>query len=249
MSDHSHLPAWREQSLGRRLFLQVSVASAASVALVVAGCGDSSTPTPATNPNQIVLPQGNQGLLYYAYMLALAQATTYQKVVDAPPSDLPTAERRIFADLRDHAVVHRETLRYLIDATRANTIFPTDFTFNFPSLTSRAGVLAAAQQIEDLVAAAYPVILPLFNNVNTYKRTLLLKMSTVQARHAATVRDLLTPGGFASSAVVDGTGQLITQTPTAVLAALAPFVTPYVVSITCPDTAPGSDPGLCTANG
>ena len=79
MSDHSYLPAWREQSLGRRLFLQVSAASAASAALVVAGCSPSATPTPAV-VNQIALPQGNQGLLYYAYLLAVAQATTYQKV-------------------------------------------------------------------------------------------------------------------------------------------------------------------------
>ena len=251
MSDHSNLPARREPSLGRRLFLQVSAASAASAALVVAGCGDSSTPTPAVNTNQLALPQGNQGVLYYAYLLALAQTTTYQKVMDSPPSDLTAAERNIFADLRDHAVVHRESLRYLLDPTRANAIFPSNFAFSLTpfTLTSRAGVLAAAQQLEDLVAAAYPVIIPLFSNSNTYTRTLLLKISSVQARHAATVRDLLTPGGFASSAVVDANGQLITKTPTAVLAALAPFVAPYVVSVTCPDTAPASNPGLCTANG
>lgn len=250
MSDQFHLPAKREQSLGRRLFLQVSAASVASAALVVAGCGSSSTPTPVV-ANQVALPQGNQGLLYYAYLMAMGQATTYQKVVDAPPSDLSTAERAIFADMRDHAVVHRETLKYLIDPTLATAIFPADFAFSLTpfTLTSRAGVLAAAQQLEDLVAAAYPLIVPLFSNANSYKRTLLLKMSTVQARHAATVRDLLTPGGFASSAVVDGTGQLITKTPTEVLNALAPFVAPYVLYVICPDISPSTDPGLCTANG
>jgi hypothetical protein len=251
MSDHSHLPARREPLLGRRLFLQVSAASAASVAFVAAGCGSSSTPTPVATSSQITLPQGNAGLLAYAYFLALAQTTTYQKVIDAPPSDLTAAERSIFNDLRDHAVVHRETLRYLIDPTRATVLFPTDFAFNLApfTLTTRAGVLAAAQQLEDLVAAAYPVILPLFNGSNVNKRTLLLKMSTVQARHAATVRDLLAPGSFASSAVVDGNGQLIVKTPTAVLTELAPFVAPYVLAITCPDTNPGADAGLCTANG
>ncbi|MDO7850150.1 ferritin-like domain-containing protein [Hymenobacter convexus] len=250
MSDQSHLPAWREQSLGRRLFLQVSAASAASAALVVAGCS-SSTPTPAADTNQIALPQGNKGLLYYAYLLALAKSTTYQKVVDSPPGDLPAAERAIFADMRDHEVVHRETLKYLIDPTRATALFPADFAFSLTrfTLTSRAGVLAAALQLEDLAAAAYPVILPFFNSTNAYARALLLKMSTVLARHAATVRDLLTPGSFANGTVVDASGQLITKTPTEVLTALAPFWTPYVLSITCPDTSPSSDPGLCTANG
>ncbi|MDO7845328.1 ferritin-like domain-containing protein [Hymenobacter sp. M29] len=251
MSDHSHLPAWREQSLGRRLFLQVSAASAASAALVVAGCDTSSTPTPTVDTNQILLPQGNQGMLYYAYLLSLAKSTTYQKVVDSPPGDLPAAERAIFADMRDHEVVHRETLKYLIDPTRAKALFPSDFAFILTrfTLTSRAGVLAAALQLEDLAAAAYPVIVPFFTTSNSYARTLLLKMSTVQARHAATVRDLLTPGSFADSTVVNSTGQLITKTPTEVLAALAPFLAPYVLSITCPDTNPSTDPGLCTANG
>ena len=251
MSDHSHLPAWREQSLGRRLFLQVSAASAASAALVVAGCGSSSTPTPTADPNQLALPPGNTGLLYYAYLLALAKSTTYQKVVDSPPGDLSAAERAIFADMRDHEVVHRETLKSLIDPKRANGVVPAGFVFNLTrfTLTSRAGVLAAAQQLEDLAAAAYPVIVPLFTTANVYKRTLLLKMSTVQARHAATVRDLLAPGSFANSTVVDGTGQLLLKTPTEVLTALAPFWAPYVLSVTCPDTNPLTDPGLCTANG
>ena len=127
MSDYSLLPAWREQSLGRRLFLRVSAASAASVALVAAGCStDTPTPVVTADPNQLVLPAGGQGLFYYAYLLALAQTTLYQKVVDAPPADFTAADRAIFADLRDHEVVHREMLRYFIDPTLANQLFPTD---------------------------------------------------------------------------------------------------------------------------
>lgn len=236
MSDHSFLPAWREQSLGRRLFLRVSAASAASVALVAAGC-TTTTPTPAVaDPHQLTLPAGNPGLLYYAYLLALAQATTYQQVVTAPPVDLTANELAIFTDLRDHEVIYRELIKYAIDPTGVTVLFPTDFVFNLTSftLTTRAGVLAAAKQLEDLTTAAYPPLLSVLTT--TLQQTLLLKMASVHARHAATVRDLLTPGSFANDDVVQPAGQLlagqaITIAPVDAMTALAPFFAPYVISV------------------
>jgi len=93
-------------------------------------------------------------------------------------------------------------------------------------------VLAAAQELEDLTAAAYPVLLTLFTSAGVSQRDVLLKMASVQYRHAATVRNLLAPGSFASSTAVDATGQLLTKTPTEVMVALAPYFTPYIISVT-----------------
>ncbi|MBO2010532.1 ferritin-like domain-containing protein [Hymenobacter negativus] len=233
MSDYTFFPAWREQSLGRRVFLRVSAASAASVALIAAGCSDS-TPEPVTSdPNLLTLPSGDSGLLYYAYLLSLAQTTLYQKAVDVPPSDFTATDRSVFADLRDHAIVHRELFRYFIDPAGTAVLFPTDFVFNLTSftLTSRAGVLAAAQQIADLAAAAFPVLLTLFTASGTSQRLMMLKAGSVVSRQAAAIRDLLTPGSFASSNVVDSTGLLITKTPMEVNTALAPYFAPYVISV------------------
>jgi hypothetical protein len=233
MSDHTFLPAWREQSLGRRVFLRVSAASAASVALVAAGCG-TDTPTPVTpDPYLINLLAGDTGLFSYIYLLSIAQATLYQKVVDAPPADLTTTDLAVFADLRDHAVVHRELIRYFLDPTGAVVLLPPDFTFKLTSftLTTRVGVLAATQQIADLTAAAYPVVLPLFTTASLFQRNILLKATSTVARHAAAVRDLLTPGSFANSSVVDSAGLRLTKTPTEVMAALAPYYAPYVISV------------------
>jgi hypothetical protein len=233
MSDYTFLPAWREQSLGRRVFLRVSAASAASVALIAAGCS-TSTPDPVTpDPYQIALPGGDSGLLYSAYLLSLAQTTLYQKVVDVPPTDFTATDRTVFTDLRDHAVVHRELIRYLLDPTGATVLLPTDFVFSLSSftLTSRAGALAAAQQVADLAAAAFPVLLTLFTTAGTSQRSLLLKMGSVLSRQAAAVRDLLAPGSFASSDVVDNAGLLITKTPTQANTALAPYFAPYVISV------------------
>ena len=235
MSEHTYSPAWRAQPLGRRGFLRVSAASAATVALVATtGCA-TETPTPVTpDPHLVVLPTGNQGLFSYAYLLALAASTTYQKIVDNPPADLTTAERTTLLNMRDHQVIYRELLRYYIDSTLKTVLLPDDFAFNLTSfnLTTRAGALAAAQQLADLAAAAYPVLLPLFTAASTYPQSVLLKAVSAQARHAATIRDLRTPGSFADDTVVDlATGLIRTKTPIEVNAVLAPYFVPYVISV------------------
>ena len=249
MSEQSFLSAWRAQPLARRGFLRVSAASAATVALVAATGCSTTTPQPVlADPHQLPLPIEDQGILYYVHLLALAQATVYQKVMDTPPTDLTPAERTIFASMRDHAVIHRELFKYAINPAAGNSsLFPADFAFKLTSftLTTRAGVLAAAQQLADLVAAAYPAVQPLVANVQL--RALLLKVASVVARHSATLHDLIAPGSFASDDVVESSGllagQALTKTPTEVLAVLAPFVAPYVFSIACV----ANKGGLCRA--
>ena len=235
MSEHTFSPAWRAQHLGRRGFLRVSAASAATMALVATTGCSTTIPTPVVaDPRQLVLPADDQGLFYYGYLLALALSTTYEKVLASPPTDLTTAERTIFSNMRDHQVVYRELLRYYIDPTLKVTLFPADFAFQLTAftLTTRAGVLAAAQQLADLAAAAYPVLLSLLKPTSTYPRATLLKAVSVQARHSATIRDLRIPGSFADDTVVDiATGQLRTKTPAEVTAALAPYFAPYVISV------------------
>ena len=235
MSEHSFSPAWRAQPLGRRNFLRVSAASAATAALVATtGCG-TDTPEPVkADPNLLVLPAGDPGLFYYAYTLARALFTTYDKIVASPPTDLTATEQAIISDMRHHQLAYRELIRYYIDPTVKMMLFPTSFAFNTTSftLTTRAGALAAVQQLADLAAAAYPILLPLFSTASAYPRTLLVKALSVQARHAATIRDLRTPGSFADATVVDtATGLLRTKTPAEVTAELAPYFAPFVISV------------------
>ena len=188
------------------------------------------------DPFLLTLPAGDAGLLYFAYLLAIAKASIAQKVADAPPTDFTATDRAVFTDLRDHDVIHRELLRRFIDPKGEAVLLPTDFAFSLTSLTltTSVGALAAAQQFADLAAAVYPTILPLFSTTNLLPRTLLLKTSSVHARHAATLRNLRTPGTFAANDAVLTTGvlagQLRTKTPLEVLAVLAPFFAPYVIS-------------------
>lgn len=221
-------PALAGPALRRRTFLRVAGASAASAALVLAGCGkDTPEPTALPDPNLIVLQSGDVGLLNYCFLLKQLETALYQIVVGTYPADFSPEDRALFADLRDHELIHRQTLLALLST---NYLPGLAFDFSSFALSTRAGVLAAAQRIEDLGTALLAGALPLFANAGL--RQLLTKMLSVEARHAALVRDLAIPGSFAGPDVVPAaTGLNPTLTPSAGIALLAPYVAPVVISI------------------
>lgn len=226
MSDNFLADSALQQAVQRRTFLRVAGASATAAALVLTGCADDAA-APVTPTNIIILQAGEKGLINYLFFLKQLQAALYTKIVATPPADLTTEERRYFADLHDHEVIHRETLKYALGADGLPTL---GFTFTSLTLGTRAGVLAAAQLVEDLGSAAFLGVLPLFSTA--VLQALVLKMASVEARHAALVRDLVLPGSFAGSAVVDvNNGQAIAKTPTEVIAATAAFLETYTISV------------------
>ena len=227
----SNLPAFGIQpALPRRAFLRVSGASAATVALVLAGCGSDSTPDTPAPTNVIALPAGDPGVINYLYLLEQLEEALYTRIVATPPADFSAADTAYFTDLRDHEIVHRETFRYAL-GPNGLPILP----FDFSSLTlgTRAGALAAARQFEDLGVAAYAGAVPLLTDASL--RQLTAKIMSVEARHAALVRDLLVPGSFAGADAVADTGlaagQNLPRTPVEVMAVVAPFVQPYTITV------------------
>lgn len=235
MTDLTSQPSQAPAALPRRTFMRVAGASAAAVGLVLAGC-DSPQPTPVpANPNLLSLGTGETGLLNYIYLLEQLEAAFYQKVVDAPPTDLLPDDKAFFADLRDHELVHRQTVRFALGTNAYDATLATPLVFNFSTLTltTRAGVLAAAQQFEDLGVAAYAGALRLETTPTIL--TLLAKIASVEARHAAFVRDLRTPGSFAGDDVVVNAAPLqsvsVAKTPTQVIEETKAFFLPIVVSV------------------
>ena len=217
-----------QQPLQRRTFLQVSGAAAAAAALALAGCSDSDDGgTTPTNPNELVLPSGDVGLVNYLFLLEQLEEALYTSLVNTPPADFSPAEKAQFQVLHDHEIVHRETLRYILGG---NALPLLTFDFSSLTLTTRAGALAAAQRFEDLGVAAYAGVLPLLSDATL--QALLLKISSVEGRHAALLRDLLVPGSFAAADVVSSlSGQTLALTPSEVVAATAAFTAPYTVSV------------------
>jgi hypothetical protein len=144
----------------------------------------------------VVLNLSNDvGILNYAFALEQLEAAFYTAVLTAPGFAGLTAEQQeIMADLQAHEVIHREFLRAAIPANGGALIRDLRVDFG-ASLATPASILATAVAFEDLGVAAYNGAGKYINNATFL--TLAGKIVSVEARHAAAVRDTLDTTGRA----------------------------------------------------
>ncbi|TGE19794.1 ferritin-like domain-containing protein [Hymenobacter elongatus] len=233
MSESASTSSFLARTMRRRSFFQAAGATVAASTLLLAGCGDDTTVEPALPPTTLSLGKGEIGVANYAYLLEQLEAAFYQKVLDSPPSDFLAGELASFTELRDHEVIHREFFKQLLGTSAIPTL---EFNFSSITFTTRAGVLAAARTFEDLGVAAYNGAGKLLST----KATLVLvgKIASVEARHAAFIRDLLQADPFADAVETTGAfaGLGRTLTPAQVIEAAAKFF-PYTILVSDLPTA------------
>ncbi|MBT9391875.1 ferritin-like domain-containing protein [Hymenobacter sp. NST-14] len=205
---NSEATSFLGRTLRRRSFLRVAGATAASSALVLAGCGEDPAPAPTPDTTTLGFKQDDTGVLNFAYLLEQLEAAFYQKVVEAFPADFTAADKAAFLDLRDHEVIHREFLKFALSTNAYDAGLTTPLAFNFTAftLTTRAGVYAAARTLEDVGVGAYNGLARRIANPQYLQ--LLAKLASVEARHAAFVRDQAEPNSFAASDVIADSGSL-----------------------------------------
>jgi hypothetical protein len=234
---------------------------------VFAACDDDDDPTgvqsppppPASPPPPppaagIVLDlRSDIGIFRFAHTLEQLEALFYTAVVANAnfATFFNAEEREVLTDIRNHEIVHREFFRTALGAQavpdlssslRASTVAT--------ALASRASILTNARMFEDLGVAAYNGAGKYLQNGNN----LLVagKIVSVEARHAAVIRDLLPPAGqdankaFAGDDVVNPTTGLdVKLEPAAVVARVAAIdiltdAAEASISITAPNTAQGA---------
>ncbi|MBK0383949.1 ferritin-like domain-containing protein [Pedobacter sp. SD-b] len=195
------------KSMQRRNFLQYAGASAAGIALVAAGCKKDD------NFNRgIDLGTGDIGILNYAYALEQLEAAFYTQVALTPYASISSTESAYMTAIRDHEVAHREFFK----AALGNSAIPgLEVDFSSINFASRDSVLASAKAFEDLGVTAYNGAGYLIKSADYL--TLAGKIVSVEARHAALIRDLITPGTFVGPDVVDANAVNNSRTPIEVL--------------------------------
>jgi len=208
-------------SLHRRSFLQYAGAGAAGIALIAAGCKkDHGNDMPPVNGGVTLDFKDDFGVLNYAYALEQLEAAFYIQVASNPPSGFSTIEKQYFQDIQFHEIAHREFFKNALGTAAIGSLAVDFSSINF---TDRASVLNAAKAFEDLGVAAY-------NGAGVRIKTdaylvLAGKIVSVEARHAAYIRDLISPGSFSGPDVVDATTGLDQAlTPDKVLAAAGKFI-------------------------
>jgi hypothetical protein len=182
----------------RRSFFMYAGATAGATALVLAGCSKSES-----SPGMVNVGSGDAGVLNYAYALEQLEAAFYTQVRMGSyytGSTITAAEKAIFDDLYYHEVIHRDFFKAAIAGAGATPIMALTPNFSSIDFTSRSSVLATAKAFEDLGVAAY-------NGAGQYitSPTYLYiagKIVSVEARHAAIIRDLNTEGTFVGNDVI-----------------------------------------------
>lgn len=206
--------------LGRRLFLRYAGFTAASASLLVTACSKD-TVVDAVTAQSVNLGTGDIGILNYAYALEQLEAAFYTQVIATPYSGMSADEMTILTEIRDHEIIHRDFFKAAIGSAAITGLTPN---FSAIRFTDRTSVLTAARTFEDLGVSAYNGAGKLIKDVNY----LLIagKIVSVEARHAAIIRDLISPktAAFAGDDVVTATGLDGALAPSVVLAAAQPFV-------------------------
>jgi hypothetical protein len=210
-------------TVDRRSFL-MSAGIAASVGAAMVACTNDHEPGP--DPEGTVdLGAGDVGVLNYAYALEQLEAAFYTQVIDTPYDNMSPEEKSILTDIRDHEIIHRDFFKAALTAAAPTAIIPgLDVDFSSINFKSRDSVLGAAKLFEDTGVAAY-------NGAGNLIKTgdylvLAGKIVSVEARHAAVIRDLLkmNTADFAGDDVVDNNGLDKAIDPATILAAVKPYL-------------------------
>lgn len=205
----------KQVGVSRRNFLGY-IGGASALILTAAACKKDDVPASNTGLN---LGSGDVGILNYAYALEQIEAAFYTKVFQSVYSGISAIENSLLGDIRDHEVAHREFFK---NALGANAIPALELDFSSINFGSRDSVLAAAKAFEDLGVTAYNGAGKLI--VSADYLTLAGKIVSVEARHAAYIRDLISPGSFADNTALDVNGLDMARTPAQVLAIAGTFV-------------------------
>ncbi|MDQ3138128.1 MAG: ferritin-like domain-containing protein [Gemmatimonadota bacterium] len=194
--------------------------------------GSPFTVTVGAGPAQ--LGSGDIGVLNYAYALEQLEAAFYTAVVGAFYVGVTAEEQQVFTDIRDHEIIHREFLKAAL-GDQAIPALQVDFVG--VDFTSRDSVLNTAITFEDLGVSAYNGAGFLIDSPDFL--TVAGKIVSVEARHAAVLRDIQSPNtaAFAGDDTVDpASGLDVFRIPTQVLPLADPFIVTAIDASQLPTT-------------
>jgi hypothetical protein len=196
--------------LSRRKFLGFA---GATTGLIVLGTGCKKETTQSNSvEDEVNLGSGDPGILNYAYALEQLEAAFYTQVIMSQYSGISASEAAMLTDIRDHEIAHREFFK---NALKDGAIINLEFDFSSIDFGSRDSVLGTAKAFEDLGVSAYNGAGRLIETADYL--VLAGKIVSVEARHAAYIRELISKGSFADDSAVNEMGLDGSKKPTEVL--------------------------------
>lgn len=209
------MPAAAAKGVNRRRFLTLAGIGLAGTAITIGACKKGGVEPDGT----VNLGSGDTGILNYAYALEQLEAAFYTKVASSFWSGATVAEQARFTEIRDHEVAHREFFKAALGSAAIPGL---EVDFSSIDFSSRSSVLGASKAFEDLGVSAYNGAGSLL--INPEYLLLAGKIVSVEARHAAYIRDLISDGSFADATAVDAMGLDGARTPTEVLSIAGAYI-------------------------
>jgi rubrerythrin len=229
----------------RRRFLRFA---GLTLAVTAVGCAEGGLVQPTTVATTPLLPgapngdhqgtatsvnlgTGDTAVLNYAFALEQLEYAFYVEVLNAPYAGMTAQERAILEDLRVHEDIHQKFFREALGAAGIATM---RFDFTSVNFADRTSVLTTARTLEDVGVSAYNGAAQLLTSLDFL--TLAGKIVSVEARHAAAIRDLLAPGtaAFAGDDVVNAQGLDVVRVPSQVLPLADPLIVTTIVATGLP---------------
>jgi len=192
--------------VSRRRFFQLA-GGIAGAGILLSACH------PRSGPTDTYIGSGDTALLNYLYILQQVEAAFYTQAVATNYYGITASELQLLTDIRDQEIAHREFFKALLGADAVPAI---NTAFHGVTFADRTSFLSNAAQLEDLVVSGFNGASFHFSN-SDYARQ-FSKIVTVEARHSAYARDLLTYNSFADGTVVSGSGLDQSNAPANVLA-------------------------------
>lgn len=199
-----------------------------------AACSDDDRITDP-HPPQFRLDLSNDaGILNFAYTLEQLQAGFYTGALSSSAFNaMSAAERAVITDFQKHEVAHRDLLKQTlgVSALPAITLDPTVLQ---SLLSDRATLLKTSQLLEDTVVSAYNGAGKYLTNQSNL--LILGRIVSVEARHAAAVRDIRDGNAgtlFAGGDVVTAQGLDVKAEPDTVLTSVVSLnvvISPLAIS-------------------
>jgi len=183
--------------VSRRRFLGYAgaLAGAGLLASSLQSCNKDDDNDGGDGNGTVDLGSGDVGVLNYAYALEQLEAAFYQRVIQTPYQNMSSTEMALLSDIRDHEIAHRNFFKAAITAAGATPIRDLEVDFSSINFGDRNNVLTVARTFEDLGVAAYNGAGKLIQTPDYL--VIAGKIVSVEARHAALIRDLLSNGSFA----------------------------------------------------
>ena len=194
----------------RRSFFAYVGATAGATTLLLAGCDDDDKNKVDPNIGIIDVGAGDTGVLNYAYALEQLEAAFYAQVLAGSYFTglaATAGERQILADIAAHEKIHADFFKAALGLAAIKPLTPDFITIDFTlrvgtgAAGAKLGVLDAARAFEDLGVAAYNGAGQFITDARNL--TLAGKIVSVEARHAALIRDLIAPNSFVGADVVN----------------------------------------------